>query len=272
MIRLIGIDVDGTLVGASGQVQPRIWEAAARARAAGIRLVLCSGRPAFGLTLNYARRLDSEGWHVFQNGASVVCLRTSEALSVALPPGTTDRLIAHARASGRVLELYGDDHYVTESTSSWAREHAQLLGVTFEPRPYEALRGAAVRAQWLVPGEEIGEVVTLAPPNVEIAQSTSPLMPGTRFVGLTRAGVNKGSALRKVAEKLGIPMQQVMYVGDAGNDLAALRLVGWPVAMANADDSVIAAARFVVGHVEEGGLAQAIELALRGDPVELCAR
>ena len=50
------------------------WEAAARARARGIRLALCTGRPAFGLARGFAERLDGGGWHVFQNGASVVRL------------------------------------------------------------------------------------------------------------------------------------------------------------------------------------------------------
>src|SRR5688572_25586756 len=85
-IRLVGIDVDGTLVGASGQVLPIVWEAAARAREKGIHLALCSGRPAFGLALDYARQLDASGWHVFQNGASVLHLATSRSLSAAISP------------------------------------------------------------------------------------------------------------------------------------------------------------------------------------------
>ena len=50
LIRLVGIDVDRTLVGSAGSAPERVWRAAERARAAGIRLALCSGRPAFGVT------------------------------------------------------------------------------------------------------------------------------------------------------------------------------------------------------------------------------
>ena len=49
MIPLVFIDVDGTLVGSSGDVDSTTWEAAARTRAAGVRLAICSGRPGFGL-------------------------------------------------------------------------------------------------------------------------------------------------------------------------------------------------------------------------------
>jgi Cof subfamily protein (haloacid dehalogenase superfamily) len=262
LIRLIGIDVDGTLVGASGQVAPQIWQAAARARAAGIRLVLCSGRPAFGVAREYARELDPDGWHVFQNGASIVHLANEESLSTSLPPQAVETIIRQAHSTGWVLELYGDQQYATESTSSWAREHAELLGVEFAPRPFATLNAPIVRAQWLVSAADAHAAIQRAPANLEVAQSSSPLMAQTQFVGLTRAGINKGSALRAVAEKFGIALEDTMYVGDAGNDLAALQIAGCAIAMGNADAAVIAAAHRVVGHVDDGGLVDAIELAM----------
>jgi Cof subfamily protein (haloacid dehalogenase superfamily) len=232
---------------------------AERARAAGIHLALCSGRPAFGLALEYARRLDVEGWHVFQNGASIVHLGTRQSRSACLPPGHVKTLIAQARSGGEVLELYSDDRYVTESTSAWSRAHAAILGVPFEPRPFESLKGPVVRAQWLLSPAAAKETMAATHPGLEIAQSTSPLMPDTWFVGLTPEGVNKGSAVRTIAAEYGIALQAVMYVGDAGNDLPAMRIVGHPVALANADPVVLEAAGRVVSHVDAGGLVQALQ-------------
>jgi Cof subfamily protein (haloacid dehalogenase superfamily) len=259
---LIGIDVDGTLVGSSGIVHPQVWEAAEAATACGIHLALCSGRPAFGIALGYARRLDADGWHIFQNGASVMNLATRESRSTPLPPSSVEQLIAQARESAQVLELYSDDDYVSESSSPWARSHAELLGVTFAPRSFESLIRPVVRAQWLLSADQAGQCMSAPHPGLELAQSTSPLMPGTRFVGLTKEGVSKGSALRSVAEQYGIALRDVMYVGDAGNDLSALRIVGHPVAMANADAAVLEAATYRVGDVDDGGLAQALEVAI----------
>jgi Cof subfamily protein (haloacid dehalogenase superfamily) len=258
---MIGIDVDGTLVGSSGVVSSAVWQAAHRARAQGIRLVLCSGRPAFGIALDYAHELDPDGWHVFQNGASIVHRQTRESLSTPLPSSAVAELIVQARESRRVLELYSDVDYVTESGSSWAREHAALLGVSFEPRAFDSVRGVVVRAQWLVDATGAKAVIASAPEGLEIAQSSSPLMPDTQFVGLTRAGVSKGTAMETVAEKYAISLREAMYVGDSGNDLAALRIVGWPVAMANADEAVRAAARRIAGHVDANGLAEVLHWA-----------
>src|SRR5438309_928473 len=103
MIRLVCIDVDGTLIGASGVVTPAVWAAAARARARGIRLAICTGRPGFGVARGYAAQLDPDGWHIFQNGSSVVHLGHGETRSGPLPAEAVTRLIARARGTGRIL-------------------------------------------------------------------------------------------------------------------------------------------------------------------------
>jgi Cof subfamily protein (haloacid dehalogenase superfamily) len=273
-IRLIGIDVDGTLVGTGGFIHPSVWEAAKRACERGIHLALCSGRPAFGIALEYARRLEADGWHIFQNGASIVNLATTRSpplgvpsliarsRSVPIPVPWVKTLIEQARQNHETLELYSDTTYVAESTSDWAREHADLLGVAFEPRPFESLTQPIVRAQWLLSQTLAREFTATPHPGLEVAQSSSPLMPDTQFVGLTHEGVTKGSAMRSIAEGYGVALQDVMYVGDAGNDLSALRIVGHPIAMGNADPAVIEAAKHTVDHVNRGGLAQALEMAI----------
>src|SRR5215213_10938834 len=101
MIELICVDVDGTLVGSSGGVTAEVWNAVERARAAGARLAICSGRPAFGMTRELAERLDPGGWHVFQNGASIVHLPTGDSRSACIPRPAIDDLVDRARVTGR---------------------------------------------------------------------------------------------------------------------------------------------------------------------------
>jgi Cof subfamily protein (haloacid dehalogenase superfamily) len=261
LIRLVGIDVDGTLVGKSGIVDPKVWEAAEQARVSGIRLALCSGRPGFGLAVEYARQLDANGWHVFQNGASVINLRSGESRSASLPEDQVRTLIGKARDTGAVLELYSDRDYAIEEDVPWTRQHAELLGVPFERRSFESLAPPVVRAQWLVPMNAAPNALTHDLRGLEIAQSSSPLMPDVRFIGMTREGVSKGSAITSIAAAYGIDLADVMYVGDAGNDLPAFRVVGHPVAMGNAEHGVLDAVERVVGHVDAGGLAEALSIA-----------
>jgi Cof subfamily protein (haloacid dehalogenase superfamily) len=262
MLPLICIDVDGTLVGSSGDVLPPVWAATERARALGVRLAVCSGRPGFGKARAFAERLDGDGWHVFQNGASVVHVGTGASRSRGLTPASDEQLVERAHATGRTLELYTDAEYAVERDTDRARRHADLLGVPFAPRPLTSLAGPIVRAQWLMARDE--EYVVLREPHdgLTLAPSVSPVMPDTVFVNITAAGVDKSGAVRAVAGEYGVPLERVMFVGDGANDAPAMRAVGFPVAMGNAEPEARAAARHRVAHVDAGGLIEAIELAL----------
>ncbi|MFN8668247.1 MAG: Cof-type HAD-IIB family hydrolase [Gemmatimonadaceae bacterium] len=263
MIRLLCADVDGTLVGARGAVHPEVWPAVERARAAGIRLALCSGRPAFGITREYAERFAPEGWHIFQNGASVVHFPDGRTHSVRVTPEQAAFLRQRARVTGFTLEFYGDLDYAVEDDDVYTHQHAALLGVPFRSRPLATFDQPIVRAQWMVRKTQHDAVLAESCEGLELWPSTSPLMPDTLFVGILPRGTNKGTGVQALADEYGIPLDEIMFVGDAWNDMPALQLVGHPVAMANAEPEAIAIARHVVGHVDDGGLAEALDLAVR---------
>lgn len=260
--RLVCIDVDGTLIGAAGVVEPEVWEAVGRARAAGIHLAVSSGRPCFGVTRELALRIDPNGWHSFQNGASVVNVATGRSLSTPIEARTVEMLVSRARETGRLLELYSDESYAFVGESERSRQHAALLGVPFAPRTIDSLRGPIVRALWLLPHDDVPEVLAEPHPGLEISRSTSPMMPDTCFVNMTREGVDKGTALRAMVSEYGIALDEVMYVGDGHNDVVAMRLVGYPVAMGNADQDAKEVALRAVAHVDDGGLVEALDAAL----------
>ncbi|WP_034384184.1 Cof-type HAD-IIB family hydrolase [Deinococcus sp. YIM 77859] len=262
MLGLLCVDVDGTLVGTENAVREDVWAALAQARARGIRIVLCSGRPAFGNALRYAQKLDPDGWHVFQNGASVVNVESGASLSEPLPPEGLDLLLTRAQETGRLLEVYTDREYGITQPGDLARRHAELLGLPYVPRSPQELTGTRVRAQWVVPLEESEAVQAEPHPGLDLHPAGSPVMPDVTFISVTRAGVSKGSAVTRVAAAYGVPLSRVMMVGDGHNDVSALQVVGHPVAMGNAEAEARAAARYHVAHVDAGGLVEAVGLAL----------
>ena len=264
MIGLVCIDVDGTLVGSSGEVNPGVWTAAARLRERGVRLALCTGRPAFGRVAEYARKLDPEGWHIYQNGASVVRTSRGQAFSSTIPAHRIAPLIERARLKHRVLELYGDHAYLVESLDPRADAHAASLGLEVARGNLDTFMSPVVRLEYVLSSLELREVLGEAHPGLTLAASSSPIMPQAHFVSLTLEGVSKGSAVRQVAADYRVPLAQVMMVGDSPNDLQAMRAVGYGVAMGNATPEVLEAGRFRVGHVDAGGLVEALELALVG--------
>jgi Cof subfamily protein (haloacid dehalogenase superfamily) len=261
VIQLICLDVDGTLVGSSGEVPEAVWAATERLLSHGVRLAICSGRPAFGKTLRYAERLDPDGWHVFQNGASVVHLPGGNTRSRPIAPDVVRALVARSRATGRPLELYGDTAHAVEVDVPRTRRHAELLGIPFVQGDLLTFDAPVVRAQWLLPHDEVDVVLAEPHDGLTLSHSLSPVMPDTSFLNVTPAGVDKGAAVRVVAEEYGVPLDRVMMVGDGANDVPVMRIVGFPVAMGNAEPAALEAARHQVGDVDRGGLLEALDLA-----------
>lgn len=270
-LRLVCIDVDGTLVGATGVVHPTVWPAARRLRESGVRLAVCSGRPGFGDARRYAAELEPDGWHVFQNGASVVHLGTGASRSAGLPAGTLAALAAEARVTGLTLELYRDLDYLAvpgpaDPDPARVQRHAGLLGVspTLGTLEDAAALDGVVRAQWMVTHAALARVLARPVPGTRMVPSLSPVMPDTTFVSVLAPGVDKAGAVRQVAEAYGVPLSAVTFVGDGGNDAAAMTAVraggGHAIAMGNAEPEALAAAEHVVADVDEGGLVEAFAL------------
>jgi Cof subfamily protein (haloacid dehalogenase superfamily) len=241
-------------------VSDAVWRAADDARTRGVHLVLCSGRPAFGVTRTYAERLDANGWHVFQNGASVMDLGSGDTRSRAIPPALVSMLVERSRQLQRPLELYTDATYAVELDTPRTRAHAALLGVPFERRDLRSLREPVVRAQWLVSHAEAEQVLAEPHDGLTLSHSLSPVMPDASFINVTPDGVDKAFAVRLVAETYGVPLERVMMVGDSANDISTMRIVGMAVAMGNAEPGVRDVATTHVATVDEDGLAEALAL------------
>jgi len=270
VIPLVCIDVDGTLVGTSGQVTESVWAAVEKARSRGHHLALTTARGAFGASWDMAQRLDPNGWHVFHAGGAVVHAGTGEALGDSIDETGLDALIAAASDRQWILELYAPAAYAVESTAKASVDHAELMGVPFVQSEFATFRGEhnrIVRAQFVVGvGEiaEVNDVVGLL--GLEATSATSPIMPGIAFVSVTPPGITKATGIGHICETLDLTIDQVMMVGDGLNDLPAIEAVGFSVAMGNAEDAVKAAADYLVPDVESDGLIPALDLAAELGP------
>lgn len=259
MIPLVVFDLDGTLIGTSGQVENCIWEAAEEALAAGVKIAVCTGRPGMGVALKVAKRLGEGNAHVFQSGAHVGYTDGRAVKVVALKESDTRQIIELSRDAGAVLELYTPNTLYVERTTALSERHAAMIGVSALVRDLEDVAASepVVRAQWVVPlGTEEG-LASQAPKGVQVSQAVSPALPDIAFVSLTREGVSKASAVRQLAEHMRIPLERVMAVGDSEGDLPMLLEVGHPRIMANATPDLLEQFQ-AVGHVDECGAVEAL--------------
>ncbi len=259
---LVCLDVDGTLVGSAGEPTQGVWAAADRARAAGVHLAICTARLGLGSAWDWAVRLDPDGWHLFQTGASIIHTGSLETHSTPLPVGAVDYCESLANERGWIFELYADFDYVVDSSDPFAADHAALLGVAPARRPIEDLNGIPVRAQMIVNDFDLADASKLVPPGCVASSATSPILPGLNFVSITADSVSKASGVVALANILGLELDRVMMVGDGQNDVSALEAVTHSVAMGNAHADAIAVSKYRVADVESDGVAEALELAL----------
>jgi len=271
VIPLAILDLDGTMIDASGQVDGRVWEAAARARDAGVRLALCTGRPGFGVAARIARRLDPDTPHIFQNGAQITYLDGDTLQMSGVREDAAKQLVRKARELGIVLELYTPDTMYVERRTKMSEAHAQMIGVNAIVRDLAevASEEPIVRAQWVVGSDRLDDVLARTVEGVRAHVASSPVLPDTFFVSLTRGGVDKGSAVRFLADKLEIDLAKVMAIGDSPGDVAMLDAVGHPRVMGSGDPEVVARfAGHVLPGVAEQGAAEALTeaITLRATP------
>ncbi|RAL22192.1 Cof-type HAD-IIB family hydrolase [Lujinxingia litoralis] len=261
-VDLVLLDLDGTVIGPDGQVADEVWEAAGRARKAGVRLGVCTGRAATGVALKVARQLDESAPHIFHNGALMLGEGAEVQHCEGLGPEPLQALVRHARLHRLTLELYTAHAIFVDRVCERCAHHAEVLGQEVQERDLLKVlaQESVVRAHWIVAPEAIELACAQHPSGTEVGRASSPALPESLFASVTRAGVSKGSAALRAARLLGVAPARVMAVGDSQGDVPMLEVVGWPRVMADGDPAL--QERYpVVSAVRAHGAAEALRLA-----------
>jgi Cof subfamily protein (haloacid dehalogenase superfamily) len=264
VIPLVVLDLDGTVIGSDGDVRQCVWEAVERAQATGMKLAACTGRPAAGVAQRVAGRLGPRNPHIFQSGALVSDSAGDTLHVAALREAVVLKLVEYARELGLALELYTPTTLYVERKTPITEAHARMIGVTALVRDLREVARIepVIRGQWVVDMAHQATVEALPLEGAELSSATSPALRETAFVSVTRAGVSKGSAVRLLAETLHVDLKDVMAVGDSVGDLPMLEVVGHPMVMADAPESLRDRFPTLSHGVEECGIVEALELAL----------
>jgi Cof subfamily protein (haloacid dehalogenase superfamily) len=258
VIRLILIDIDGTLIGEDATIHASTYPALERARNAGIHLGIATGRPGFGVALEFAQVVSENDLHIFNSGATI-------SKPGHLPRSAYLELVAISRREAVPLEVYTEDEFYLEREDELVLHHAKHLHWQPKHRDLLALEGHIVRVQWVV-HESVWDkfhALTKVLPDLEISPATAPWSPGTVFASITKSGSSKLGAAKWLANHYGCKLENVMMVGDADNDVELIAGAGYGVAMGNGSVNAKAVAKKIVSTVDNGGLAEAIDLALQ---------
>lgn len=270
-IKLIAIDLDGTLLDDQKALPEENITAIKAAVAAGIKVVLCTGRPLPGTRPVFEQLgLSEEEYVIVNNGCST--FRSSDWQLVDDYRLTKEELVYLADISQQApdiqLTVFDEhDHYyvVDEEPSDLVSYDAGL--VFLEPTRIalaDLLKQDVIYFEAMYVGEETALNRFEATYGKELSQHFSTVRSQSYIYETLPMGATKASALKNLVEQLGLVPEEVMALGDANNDIEMLTYAGTSVAMGNSPDHIKALAQHVTGKNSEAGVAQAIyEYALK---------
>ncbi len=265
--RLVLVDVDGTLVTGDRRVTERTRAAFARARAAGIRVSLATGR-TFESALPFARAIGADAPLVVYNGARVQAVDGTVLREWRLDAELARVALEEVTGADLHVSLYQDEAIYIAEWNGRARASAEKDGVTMVPvGDLRALLSRPPLKLMLIGEPDFLDGLSprllsaferrgLSPPVLVRSEPT--------YLEVWNAGASKGVAAAFVAERLGVAMHQVAAFGDSLNDVDLVRKAGVGVAMGNAHESLKRVAALVAPTNEDDGVAQVLERWLEG--------
>lgn len=273
-VKLIALDMDGTLLGADhNTIPPENISALREASRRGVKVAIASGR-SWSLIRETAAELGCVDFGVTANGACVLDTATGQTLVRSpMDQAQCARIIEILRRRELYFELYIDgQNYVEEGDVAHLDQFAfgeEFAGMFLRNMSLtHDLLGVVARHS-----PEKFDIFYVPPalrqPLLDELAATGPMAYAAALDGnleLTATGVNKGAALAALSARLGLTPSEVMAFGDAGNDLEMLGWAGWSFAMENGTPAARAAARYLAPPNNEGGVGKMVRRYVLQEP------
>ncbi len=289
-IKLIGLDLDGTVFDNKKVISERTKKAITEAIKQGVVVIPATGRPLAGVPQEFAA-IEGVQYALTANGAAIYNLESRECvykdtMSTELASEVISRLqqydvmvdafidgmgyveadVLAAKdqfAMSEVIKKYiMSTRKTVDNLADYIREgnfDVEKITVNFKPMPETAkLERGNQKMQEndnepvLLQKKEVMEIMAEYPQLVAVSGVPTNLE-------ITMASADKGNGMIKLGEYLGIKREEIMTCGDSENDMAMILAVGFGVAMANGTDEVKEAANYITASNEEDGVAEVIE-------------
>ena len=262
--KLLVLDVDGTLLNDAKEISKRTLASLLKVQQMGVRIVLASGRPTYGL-MPLAKTLELGnygGFIVSYNGCQIINAQNGEILfERRINPEMLPYLEKKARKNGFAIFTYHDDTILTNSPGN---EHIHAE--------------AKLNNLKIIKEEEFSTAVDFAPCKCMLVSDDEEALTGLEehwkrrldgtldvfrsepyFLEVVPCGIDKANTLGALLSHLDITREEVIAIGDGVCDVNMLQIAGLGIAMGHSQDSVKVCADYVTASNEEDGVAQAVE-------------
>ena len=268
-IRMVAVDMDGTLLNSRQELPEENAEALREAERAGIAVIICSGRMMEDGS-QFARSAGLNCWIAGCNGARLLSAPLPQGQVIArhgLPAGkTTQRVIDVLMAHNLIINGFQDGHLVTVRPAQnegwqeqWSHQLAQR-GIVRIEYGEEALRRAADEGVIKLVAIEERRPERLVEAGAQIARIAGVDVTSSwaNNIEIMPAGIDKGSALAEISAYLHLTADEVMAIGDQENDRPMLAFAGHSTAMGNATEAIKALCVHRTLSNDEAGVAYAV--------------
>ena len=279
-IRLLALDIDGTLLNPQFQISDVDMSALRRAREAGIEVALVTGR-RHDFALPIAEQLGFDLWLISSNGAITRSLR-GETFYRDMLPATVCRRLCEAMLEFRgntvlTFDKRGKGAIVLEhmnelenSIRRWLEKNLQYIDFVIPVE--DSLVTDPVQAMFCGPIARMHQALTALQgchlaDEITVLRTEYPVR-DLSIVDILNKDCSKGHALERWAKYRGVPREQIMAIGDNYNDIEMLAFAGYPVIMGNASEDLRNRGWKVTRSNDENGVAAALEPVLARAGVE----
>ncbi len=291
LIKVIATDLDGTLCDVDHDINAHTAEVIAKAQAAGIRVIIATGR-FYGGTMNTVKGVLDNVDLLLNSGAEVINAQGETVIHRPLTPESVRMVYEAMKGEEPVVAKYnGFERNGYIGTREELEEKAlqdflvfhdhQTKEEAYKDRRFlNMLTNCKAYSDIDTLIEEVGEVAKIFcfGGNVEQIAATKEKLKKLPALGIassfptnieiTHEQAQKGPALKAYIESLGYTMDEVMVFGDSDNDLSMMEMDFITVAMGNAEDNIKRVSKYVTKSNDQDGVAWAIERLLeRQEPI-----
>jgi Cof subfamily protein (haloacid dehalogenase superfamily) len=263
-IRLIALDLDGTLVGSDLVLRPRTIAASRDAIALGVQISIATGRMAKSAR-PFAETLGLSGPIIAYQGALIRAMSGPHEglgkllLHRPLAAATAREALAWSTEHGLTAHVNHLERFILPVSDLRADDYSAFLGARAEIVPDLAAWIRRPVTKILAVADAPLPTRLLPVARADFAGRAEVTVSHPEFLEFLAPGVSKGQAVTWLARRAGIPLEQTMAIGDQFNDLEMIEAVGHGVAMPSAPLEVQAAARYIAPSLADEGTAQVIE-------------
>ena len=263
MYKIIALDMDGTLLNSDKIITEKTKIALQAARNKGVKVVLASGRPIDGLR-KYLKELDlvdKDEYVLSYNGSLVQETKGDAIIHESGLKGSDLRYIysLSSKLGVNIHAFSGKDGLITPKISKYTEVEAELNGIDIKIVDFEKVHVDENIIKIMLIDDEVILDAALAKLPKEVFERYNVVKSTPFFLEIINKEGNKGQGLKALAKHLNVKREEIIAVGDAGNDIDMIKYAGLGVAMGNATDEVKDLANYQTSSNNEDGIAEIVE-------------